>query len=491
MLGPAIGGVLRPCANLTLSLFLFAAISLADTIYLKNSTIVSTRRAWEEGDEIKYEAAGGIKSLPKSAVLKLKQIPPVIVERVPVRHGAKPSISPPGAEKPVAIPLPAPQGNAALSLDALQRLRTQVHAELADANLRTQLIGALNAEAALMNGRNDHQEAIALLREALALAPNDLNSLINLAGALLTVRDLRAAEETLIKAEAIDDQNLYVHFLLGEAYYAQEKIGRAAAEWNTSLKLSNDPRITRLVTERLKKVNREMTKHAVQGQLTSRHFILRYDHQVADYTLGQNILNCLEGLYTQLAQQLLRSPPETVTVILSTKEVFFDITRAPNWAGGIFDGKIRVPVKGLTEVSERLRQVLTHELAHAFIALATGRKCPAWLNEGVAQWHDGRRVTTGEQRFLATLLRENALWPLRDLVSSFGRFSGEDAHLAYMEARSAVDFLVGLGRSAEVIKIILEQIKTGADIDTALKRGVGLNIAEFEIAWHDYLIKEY
>jgi hypothetical protein len=51
-----------------------------------------------------------------------------------------------------------------------------------------------------------------------------------------------------------------------------------------------------------------------------------------------------------------------------TEQQFRDITRTPAWAGGQYDGRIRIPVAGASQQPELFKRVLTHELTHAIVA---------------------------------------------------------------------------------------------------------------------------
>src|SRR5262249_34942317 len=160
-----------------------------------NQTVVSTRRAWEEGDAVKYETEGGVKSLPKAAVLRIKHSPPVIVERAPVPPQVRSSSDPAPAPQPLAVPFPLSAENKDVSPEMTRGLQEGVESEPANRQVRADLVRALNAQAALLNLRGEYQDAIVALRRALAWEPKDLTSLINLAGLQYEVGDYRAAEE--------------------------------------------------------------------------------------------------------------------------------------------------------------------------------------------------------------------------------------------------------------------------------------------------------
>src|SRR5207249_63324 len=108
----------------------------------------------------------------------------------------------------------------------------------------------------------------------------------------------------------------------------------------------------------------------------------------SDRRLGQEILDTLEDLYNHLSRDLTSLAPATVAVILYPDQIYFDITQAPSWTGAVFDGKIRVPTRGLTGVTDRLRAILAHELAHSFIASLPGRGAQSGFRK---EWRNFRK----------------------------------------------------------------------------------------------------
>src|SRR5438046_207188 len=133
----------------------------------------------------------------------------------------------------------------------------------------------------------------------------------------------------------------------------------------------------------------------------SSHFKLRYSGAAAP-ALARDVLRTLERHYSEIESELNFTPPESIGVILYTQDAFSDITKAPAWAGALNDGRIRVPVQGLTSVDAELSRILKHELTHSFIAQKTRSACmglagscairaPTWIQEGLAQWMEGQR----------------------------------------------------------------------------------------------------
>src|SRR5207248_565413 len=138
----------------------------------------------------------------------------------------------------------------------------------------------------------------------------------------------------------------------------------------------------------------------------SNHFKLRYSG-ASEPSLARDVLHTLERHYSADESELNYSPPYPIGVILYTQQTFADITRAPNWVGALNDGRIRVPVQGLIEMTPELSRVLKHELTHSFIQQKTRSRAPTWI-EGIAQWMEGKRSDANAEWLLKTVERDAA-----------------------------------------------------------------------------------
>ncbi len=153
-----------------------------------------------------------------------------------------------------------------------------------------------------------------------------------------------------------------------------------------------------------------------------------------------------------------------IRVVFYHRAEFGAVTGLGDWAGGVFDGTIRVPVESLTDERDRLRAVLRHELMHAFIHYVSGGQAPAWLNEGLAQWIE----RPGEGRTLDVALargrlRGHELFPLESLRGTLAAWQDQQAigrayaqallvvdHLAYSKGERLVFELVAASKSGGV-----------------------------------------
>jgi hypothetical protein len=174
-------------------------------------------------------------------------------------------------------------------------------------------------------------------------------------------------------------------------------------------------------------------------------------------------------------------------VILYPGQAFYDVTQAPTWSGALFDGKIRVPVEGLSSVTYELRSVFKHEMTHSFVRARSRAKCPAWLNEGLAEIEEGKSVSriAGD---LAKAMSGQSI-PLASLGEPFSTMGARAAAAAYAISLAATEMIRDKsGLSA--LGSILDRLAAGATIDSAMRDELGYSLDEADVRLLDYLKKK-
>ncbi len=178
---------------------------------------------------------------------------------------------------------------------------------------------------------------------------------------------------------------------------------------------------------------------------TSQHFELSYDGERSEILHNSyRLLEELEGAYLDLGEQFGTLPIERgrprIQVVLYRRAGFDTLTGLGDWAGGAFDGTLRIPVEDLEREEAALRSILRHELVHAFVLECGGREVPGWLNEGLAQWLEpGREAALSRAR---AALEDQTLFSLEELAGSLA--SWKDAariERAYAQSLLFVDHL--------------------------------------------------
>jgi hypothetical protein len=167
-------------------------------------------------------------------------------------------------------------------------------------------------------------------------------------------------------------------------------------------------------------------------------------------------------------------PSSSITVVLYTLQQFQDITRAPAWAGGLYDGQIRVAVKGALNHPEDLERLLVHEFVHALVAQVGGRNVPFWLNEGLATC-----LEPGGTEWAASVLERTSSQPALDrLHGSFEELNPSDVPTAYAKSTLAVKRLLDMRGAAAVITL-LRDLRSGTRFETAFHQRLAMRYEDF------------
>lgn len=204
--------------------------------------------------------------------------------------------------------------------------------------------------------------------------------------------------------------------------------------------------------------------------------------------MSGEILNSLEGSFQNLSLDLDYSPSEVIVVILYPSQAFRDITRSPAWVGALNDGKIRVPISGLTVMTPELARVLKHELTHSFIRQITLGRCPTWFNEGMAQIEEGS-TTAGLGTQLARALAAGKIPALASLEGPFVDLSQDQVGFVYAKSLAAIEYLrdtFGMGEVRRMLKLL-----PSSDFNALLQDELRLNYPAFEQEVANYIVKRY
>ncbi|QDV06453.1 hypothetical protein Poly30_19630 [Planctomycetes bacterium Poly30] len=204
--------------------------------------------------------------------------------------------------------------------------------------------------------------------------------------------------------------------------------------------------------DRTETIAREEADFSVEETL---HYTFKFDASRTEIREGVDRLQVLlEETYQEYGELFGRRPVEAgekkIAVVLYGSEGFNNVTGLGDWAGGAFDGTIRVPADDLRDPRRvaRLRDVLRHEVAHAFCQSIGGNDVPSWLNEGIAQWLENpERRLAGLQVARARLAnaRDNGgkeLFKLTEVQGSLVTWSNTaEITRAYDQALAFVDYL--------------------------------------------------
>jgi tetratricopeptide (TPR) repeat protein len=318
--------------------------------------------------------------------------------------------------------------------------------------------------------RGDADRAAAAFREALAMRPRDAG--LNMGAGFAAHLQGRDQDATAFLQKALqgDPALTQASALLGEIAYRGGNLDLAIRTYEAALKYA--PRDPSLKT-RLEAWRNEASATRSFESVKDDRFAVMFEGP-AEQKLASRATAVLGNAFWQIGKVIGSYPSNSINVILYTEKQFRDITGAPEWAGGGFDGQIRLPVKGALQNLPEFDRILTHELTHAMLRSVASRNLPAWLNEGLAMYFEGYDRAAVEKA-LATY---RLFVPLSALRNSFGRLNERQATVAYAESFYAAAVLVervgttGIGQ-------LLQDLDSGQPIDQALER-FGFTFADFE-----------
>jgi tetratricopeptide (TPR) repeat protein len=370
--------------------------------------------------------------------------------------------------------------NGAIDQEALAQIDAQASTHSADALSR-----AAEAEFAASRfemDRNNFGVALQHAERALTFAPDQLPLLLNAAYLHLRRSEYQPALDLLEKARRSDPNSSDAAKLTGWADYGLNRLAEAVAEWKHSQQHSPDPDVARA----LEKAQRDLDVENSFRENRSAHFDLHYYGEAAP-ELARDVLRALESDFDEISGALNYTPRDPVSVTLYTNQLFQDITRAPAWAGALNDGRIRVPVQGLDHVSPPLAHVLKHELTHSFINEKTHGHWPTWVQEGAAQWMEGRRTDNNTARELLNMYDRHDEPSLTVLEPLWNNMQAGFARIAYEWSLAVVETIESSGPGD--LERLLDRLAEGASPENAVHTTLHLTYADLNSATADYLRK--
>ena len=456
-----------------------SAGAAAEIIHLKNGKTIWADQVREKGNHLEYDVGDSTFAIPANLVER--------VETGVVQGTTSPGPNSKDVQDFPAAPLYQP------SIESSKLTERIIHGGKVDPDALTALEEAGNsddtANGYFIAGRQEFEggnfaKARHYLEAALRYQP-DNPTFLNYYASLLVrtgsaMQALSYAERAVRNAPDSPDALT----VLGYAQFSADRTKDAIQTWKRSLTLRPDP----LVEQYLKKAERESSAEANYSERESNHFVLKFEGTATSDALREQLLSTLESEYDDLTRDLGVAPHDSISVVLYTDQVFFDVTQAPSWTGAVNDGKLRIPIRGVNSVTPELARVLKHELAHSFINQLSAGRCPQWLNEGIAQALEPKQVTNG--RLLAEMFRTQHEIPLNAMEGSFMSMSPVQAAVAYDESLAAVQFINDSYGMADLQRV-LQRLSEGSSPEAALRATIHSGYGQLEADLGKYLNDKY
>jgi hypothetical protein len=459
----------------------------ADTIYLKSGRKISATHVVLENGQVSYETSAGRFSFPASIVDRVAHddSSPISTAGTPGDRAANLPIAPPNA-------LAAPSNDAlasaavrdgSIDMDLLLKLESEATVNPTPTAV-ARLVAAESAAAHFEISVGDFEPAVSHYNVGLRFDPDNIGLLLETAYLHLKRSEYTAASDLLDHARTIDPDSAEVAKLSGWAYYGLNRVADAVTQWKRAMELKPDEETQRA----LEKAERDAQEEAEYREGETTHFLLKYNGEAAP-ELAQVVLKTLESEFDEISATLNYVPPEPIGVILYTNQAFMDITRAPSWSGALNDGRIRVPVEGLSSMTDELARVLKHELTHSFVGQKTGGRCPVWLQEGIAQYMEGKRSRINA-RSLTAAYENHMEFSLLSYETSWLNLPRDAASNAYAWSLAVVETIVTVN-GIDDLERILERLAAGSSTEDAIRAVLHEDYSELMLSTAQFLRQAY
>jgi hypothetical protein len=450
---------------------LAAALCPGDTIRLKNGRTIVADNVTDNGKTVEYSVGDDTYSISRNLVDRIDTgvVPGVTHHDEVLPAVAMPSESVRGADQVFGKVIRDGQ----VDIDGLAAMEKLGNPEITAAAYFT--AGKYEAEHGNRNKARDY------LEQAHRYMPDSPVILDLYVSVLLQMRRAGEALPFAEEAARLGPTNAEAQTMLGYAYFLTDHTPQAIEAWKKSLAIRPDSSVEAL----LAKAQREDSAETDFSQQETGHFTFHYEGGKTPERLRQQIVQVMEAHYDDLVRDL-NIAPRQISVSLYSNQAYFDVTQAPAWSAAMNDGKIRIPISGLTEVSPELSRVLKHELSHSFINQLTRGRCPQWLNEGVAQVMEGKSVARFGGHTLAVIYARHQQIPLYALEGSFVKLDRGAAQVAYAEGLATVEYIRDTYGISDVQRV-LARIGDGSSTETALRTTVHAGYGDLEEEVNQYL----
>jgi tetratricopeptide (TPR) repeat protein len=235
------------------------------------------------------------------------------------------------------------------------------------------------------------EPALKYLLQSHSLSP----SLNSLKGVIYCHRDLGLFNQAQLYLDEASSKGFYDIDLLRlhkEIMETSQKLEETIQYYQNAINYyqsKSDKKIVELLKKETSEIEKKDKESTSQESFRSNNFYIKFNRSIGE-DISLSILEFLETTLAEFSQSYAFNFPRVpIEVVLYNYKSFLENNgSAPIWAEGLYDGRLRVPVRANTPVSlnTQFKRILRHELVHALLAeIKQKRSLPTWIEEGLAQ----------------------------------------------------------------------------------------------------------
>lgn len=291
---------------------------------------------------------------------------------------------------------------------------------------------------------------------AAAIRPGEKKHWYALGRACEALEDAAGAERNYRRTVTIDPKHFDALMALARHEFSRHRYVQTRSWLDRAARLHpRDPGLILLSA----KCSQDRTLTTDFKGFASPNFVIRFGGDIAKTEQdSRKILAWLETCHRELEKILGRAPDERIEVILYSSKEFGSLRGVRDWMGAFYDGKVRIPLKSWRKDRDKVRELMRHELAHAFVEEMLPGASP-WLHEGFAQWYEGR-TSRGSQG----LFRKSPLRTAKELRSAFGQVQdASTAAVLYLQSLILVEELLSQGGTRALRRVLDQTARAKGD----------------------------
>jgi hypothetical protein len=174
-------------------------------------------------------------------------------------------------------------------------------------------------------------------------------------------------------------------------------------------------------------------------------------------------------------------PSGAIDVLIMTEDMGEKANPEDPFLQGLYDGKIRLYLKGKNPEGDAFIRTVRHEMVHAILHRAAG-DLPGWFQEGIAQ-KVGETPTAEEaaamRNYLVRRLDTGQPVSVAGLERSFVNLPNDERAAAYAASYTFVDFLVGM-YGENLIPVLITELEGRQPLEQVLESLTGKDLASLE-----------